>query len=208
MRHTDRFGTGLFDVSCTWTQLPVFAIPHALPALPQNAWHVPKRHVRPTAQPAVATHDEPIGAVPATTHSALPEESGTSHVCARVHPHWGKTPHLLLGAERTQVSGASGAASTPASLPVMTGFDCGVFGGAALCSGVSAGVDAAAGTSSVNGARALELEHAVNDVIATSADKDANDANDANDAKPEWLAGVETAGVDRVDRDGIDNAIF
>jgi hypothetical protein len=142
----------------------------------------------------VATHGEPIGAVPATTHSALPLESGTSHVCASVHPHWGKTPHLLLGADLTHVSGASGAASTPASLPVVTGSDCGVFGGAAFCSGISAGVDAAAGTSSVNGARALELEHAV----ATTGIMTNSDAT---------FSSVKR-GATGVDRDGIGNAIF
>jgi hypothetical protein len=167
-------------VSFTCTQLPVPAAVQALPGFPQNAWHVPKRHVSPTAQPAVATHGAPIFAVPATTHSALPDESGTSHVCASVHPHCGATPHLLLGAARTQVSGAASAASMPASLPVVTGPDCGIFGGVEFCAGVSAGVLAAAGTSSVNGARVGALEHAAISPKPTTAIEERSEVSIGN----------------------------
>ena len=105
---------------------------------------------------------------------------------------------MLLGADLTHVSGASGAASMPASLPVVTGSDCGVFGGAAFCSGISAGVDAAGAASSVNGARALELEHAASVPNAPTARSVSSVRGDEN--------GGESG--ERVDRDGIGNAIF
>jgi len=129
-----------------------------------------------------------MGAVPATTHAALPVESGTSHVSASVHPHWGTTPHLLLGAARTQVSGPASASIMPASLPVVTGPDCGVFGGAAFCSGISAGALAAAGTSSVNGARLDALEQAPSRAMPIAA-MGATTARDPTDWTERWCIG-------------------
>ena len=93
-------------------------------------------------------HAAPNVALPATTQSTAPLVSWTSQVSASVHPHCGTSPHLLLGAVRLQVSGASGCVL--ASLSVVAGPDCGVLAGAPFCSGVCAGV---AGDSSVNGSR-------------------------------------------------------
>jgi hypothetical protein len=86
-RQTVKFGIGVPPDALTWMQPPVFGAVHALPGLSQNEWHVPNTHESPSAQPAVATHGAPIGALPAVTHPTLPLESSTSQVSASVHPH-------------------------------------------------------------------------------------------------------------------------
>ena len=78
-------------------------------------------------------------ALPAVTQPTLPLESSTSHVSASVHPHWGTRPHVLLGAVRLQVSGASGCAPASVSVCDVAGAVCGDPTGVPFCAGVSAG---------------------------------------------------------------------
>lgn len=107
-----------FPACLICSHTPVPGAVHALPGLLQNAWHVPPMHVRPTAHPDVAVQGEPIGALPALTHSELPCVSVTSHVCVGPQPHCGATPHTLLGAAFVQ-PGSTGVTGPPS--PV--GFD-------------------------------------------------------------------------------------
>jgi hypothetical protein len=85
--HTAKFGIAAPPSAVTWTHAPVLATPQELPGLSQNAWHVPKMHVRPCAHPAVAVHGFPIAAFPNATHFAVPIASTTSHVSFFAHPH-------------------------------------------------------------------------------------------------------------------------
>src|SRR5947207_2849265 len=102
---------------------PVHAVvpPQSFVPTRHHFLQVPKTQVSPTAQPAVAMHAAPICALPAVTQSTPPLVSWTSHVSASVQPHCGTSPHLLLGAVRLHVSGASG--FTDASLSVVAGPD-------------------------------------------------------------------------------------
>src|SRR5688572_5002692 len=102
---TARFGIAVPPCAVTCTHSPAPACVHAVPGFSQNAWHVPKTHVRPCAQPAVAVHGLPIVALPNATHFAVPFVSTTSHVSVFAQPHWGTTPHALLGAAVLQFDG-------------------------------------------------------------------------------------------------------
>ena len=128
---------------------PSSARVQALPGLSQNAWHVPKTHVRPTR--AARGRDA------RRAHRGL-ARGDAADVAARVLDVAGLRERAsALRDEPALVAGRRALAGVgrvrprmPASVSVVTGPVWGVSDGVPFCSGVSAGV---VGESSVNGAR-------------------------------------------------------
>jgi hypothetical protein len=86
---------------------------HAVPIVGQYGRHVLYPHVSPFAHCVVVVQYEPTGPPPASTQLTAPVVLFvTSQVWFAAHPHWGASPHALLGAT---VAHAGALLSTPAS---------------------------------------------------------------------------------------------
>jgi hypothetical protein len=105
--------------SCGAKQTPVPPPVHAAPGAAQYGRQALPKHVVPFAHWFVEVQNEPCGPPPASTQLTAPVfVFVTSHVSVAPQPHWGATPHALLGGAVVQLEPESGA---PVSLPASTG---------------------------------------------------------------------------------------